>query len=73
MLDDPIPESQNAAQNGIRWLIEATESDLITEPWPIGFYFAKLWYFEKLYPLIFATSTLNRALRLEEDTGSSKT
>jgi squalene-hopene/tetraprenyl-beta-curcumene cyclase len=22
-------------------------------PSPIGFYFAKLWYFEKLYPLIF--------------------
>ncbi|MDB4386074.1 squalene--hopene cyclase [bacterium] len=72
MLDDPHPDSQNAAQSGIRWLLEATESNLITEPWPIGFYFAKLWYFEKLYPLIFATSALNRALRLEEDGESSK-
>lgn len=72
MLDDPNPDSQNAAQSGIRWLLEATESDLITEPWPIGFYFAKLWYFEKLYPLIFATSTLNRALRFEEDNQSSR-
>ena len=72
MLDDPNPDSQNAAQNGIRWLLEATESDLITEPWPIGFYFAKLWYFEKLYPLIFATSTLNRALQFEEDNQNSK-
>ena len=71
MLDDPNLESQNAAQNGIRWLLEATESDLITEPWPIGFYFAKLWYFEKLYPLIFATSALNRALQLYEDTDRS--
>ncbi|MDC0294381.1 hypothetical protein OAK98_03200, partial [Mariniblastus sp.] len=70
--DDPHPDSQNAAQSGIRWLLEATESNLITEPWPIGFYFAKLWYFEKLYPLIFATSALNRALRLEEDGESSK-
>ncbi|MGB1928685.1 MAG: prenyltransferase/squalene oxidase repeat-containing protein [Mariniblastus sp.] len=73
MLDDPNPESQNAAQNGVRWLLEATESNLITEAWPIGFYFAKLWYFEKLYPLIFATSTLNRALRFQEDNESSKT
>ena len=73
MLDDPNPESQNAAQNGIRWLLEATEANLITEAWPIGFYFAKLWYFEKLYPLIFATSTLNRALRFQEDNESYKT
>jgi squalene-hopene/tetraprenyl-beta-curcumene cyclase len=73
MLDDPSPESQSAAQNGIDWLLEATEANLITEPWPIGFYFAKLWYFEKLYPLIFATSTLNRALRFQEDNEISKT
>ena len=73
MLDDPNPDSQNAAQNGIRWLLEATELNLITESWPIGFYFAKLWYFEKLYPLIFATSTLNRALRLQEEHESSTT
>jgi len=73
MLDDPSPESQSAAQNGIDWLLEATEANLITEAWPIGFYFAKLWYFEKLYPLIFATSTLNRALRFQEDNEISKT
>jgi hypothetical protein len=33
------------------------------EPAPIGFYFAKLWYFERLYPLIFAVSCLRRAVR----------
>ncbi len=27
---------------------------------PIGFYFAKLWYFERLYPLIFASAALER-------------
>jgi squalene-hopene/tetraprenyl-beta-curcumene cyclase len=27
---------------------------------PIGLYFARLWYFERLYPLIFATSALGR-------------
>lgn len=29
-------------------------------PAPIGLYFARLWYYEKLYPLIFATSALGR-------------
>ena len=28
---------------------------------PIGFYFARLWYFEKLYPLIFTVAALRRA------------
>ncbi len=30
------------------------------KPAPIGFYFAKLWYFERLYPLIFASAALER-------------
>jgi squalene-hopene/tetraprenyl-beta-curcumene cyclase len=29
--------------------------------WPIGFYFAKLWYYEKLYPTIFSVAALGRA------------
>ena len=29
-------------------------------PAPIGLYFAKLWYYEKLYPLIFAAGGLAR-------------
>jgi squalene-hopene/tetraprenyl-beta-curcumene cyclase len=33
------------------------------EPSPIGLYFAKLWYYEKLYPLIFTVSALGQALR----------
>ena len=33
----------------------------IREPSPIGFYFAKLWYYEKLYPLIFAAEAFRRA------------
>ena len=35
-------------------LLESAEA----APAPIGLYFARLWYFEKLYPLIFATSAL---------------
>ena len=33
------------------------------DPAPIGFYFAKLWYYEKLYPLVFAVAALGQAIR----------
>jgi squalene-hopene/tetraprenyl-beta-curcumene cyclase len=71
--DEPTDESTNgpnsgdnlqpALQNGLRWLVEKTESGGIAEDSPIGFYFAKLWYHERLYPLIFAASALGRATR----------
>jgi squalene-hopene/tetraprenyl-beta-curcumene cyclase len=48
-------------QRGIQWLISAVESGRFREPSPIGFYFAKLWYFEKLYPIIFTVAALGRA------------
>lgn len=49
---------------GARWLCEQVERAGWEEPAPIGFYFAKLWYFEKLYPLIFATGALTQLSRL---------
>ena len=67
LLDDSDPDSQAAAQRGVQWLITAVESGCIEDSWPIGFYFAKLWYFEKLYPLIFATSALGKAMQLKTD------
>lgn len=53
--------SQQAAQAGVDWLIRATEANCIDHYSPIGFYFAKLWYYEKSYPLIFAAAALSRA------------
>jgi squalene-hopene/tetraprenyl-beta-curcumene cyclase len=50
-------------EDGLRWLVEAVESGRFREPSPIGFYFARLWYYEKLYPLIFTVAALSRALR----------
>lgn len=52
-----------AVQKGVAWLVDAVESGRFREPSPIGFYFAKLWYFEKLYPLIFTVAALGRATR----------
>lgn len=46
---------------GIAWLEQAVAAGAWREPSPIGFYFAKLWYFEKLYPLVFCTGALRRA------------
>ena len=48
---------------GINWLIAAVESGEAEKPQPIGFYFAKLWYYEDLYPLIFTVSALHSACR----------
>ena len=43
--------------------IEQVEAGGLHNPTPIGFYFAKLWYFEKLYPIIFTVAALGRALQ----------
>jgi squalene-hopene/tetraprenyl-beta-curcumene cyclase len=53
-----------AVERGTRWLVERVESGAWREPAPIGFYFAKLWYYERLYPLIFACSALGRVAAL---------
>ena len=49
--------------NGVAWLVEQVERGGLSHPSPIGFYFAKLWYFEKLYPIIFTVSALGLARR----------
>jgi squalene-hopene/tetraprenyl-beta-curcumene cyclase len=56
------PEVSQALRRGIDWLQESIESGRWMTPAPIGFYFAKLWYFETLYPLIFTVGALRQAL-----------
>ena len=48
----------------MNWLCRAVEENRLAESSPIGFYFAKLWYYEKLYPLTFSVSALGHASRL---------
>jgi squalene-hopene/tetraprenyl-beta-curcumene cyclase len=52
---------KDAAMRGVTWLVNRVESSAWHEPSPIGFYFAKLWYFERLYPLIFTVGALRAA------------
>jgi squalene-hopene/tetraprenyl-beta-curcumene cyclase len=58
------PQISPVAQAGLCWLFARVESGEFTTTTPIGFYFAKLWYFEELYPVVFCASALGRAARL---------
>jgi squalene-hopene/tetraprenyl-beta-curcumene cyclase len=51
-----------AATRGLAWLLERVEDGTFADASPIGFYFAKLWYFEKLYPILLTVSALRGAL-----------
>ena len=55
-----------AIARGCEWLIDATTNP--HEPAPIGLYFARLWYYEELYPLIFALQGLAAARRVLQPT-----
>ena len=56
-----------AAERGARWLVERVESGAWREAAPIGFYFAKLWYYERLYPLIFTVGALGKFAGVRAD------
>jgi squalene-hopene/tetraprenyl-beta-curcumene cyclase len=45
-------------------LASATRTGTHSPPSPIGFYFANLWYFEKLYPVIYTVAALTRVANL---------
>ena len=50
-----------AVSAGAGWLTKRIESAEWLHPSPIGFYFAKLWYYERLYPMIFTVAALGKA------------
>ena len=52
--------SRAAVARAIVWLVDITREGEDTSPSPIGLYFARLWYYERLYPLIFAADALVR-------------
>ena len=52
-----------AALQGLTWLVDAVEANRHQESSPIGLSFARLWYYEKLYPLIFSVAALGQAAR----------
>lgn len=60
-----IPQAESAVRRGAAWLSPRVDDGSVADPAPIGFYFAKLWYFEQLYPVIFATAAIRRVSRLQ--------
>jgi squalene-hopene/tetraprenyl-beta-curcumene cyclase len=62
--------AEDAAFRGAAWIEKVTRGGTEFTPSPIGFYFAKLWYFERLYPLIFATEALGRWERFSKSSNA---
>ncbi len=57
----PDPALVRAVRKAAAWLARRTEEGERFEAAPIGLYFARLWYSERLYPLLFTVSALERA------------
>ncbi len=62
---DPDPDRSLivAWQRGVEWLLHRMEAGGGQKPSPIGLYFARLWYDEALYPVVFTVAALGRAAR----------
>lgn len=45
---------------GVAFLCQRIHNNEHRNSWPIGFYFAKLWYHEESYPLVFSVAALSR-------------
>ena len=48
----------DAVRRGVSWLLDTTAAGRDFPAAPVGLYFARLWYSEELYPLIFLTGAL---------------
>lgn len=59
-------------QRGRHWLEHATEHDWLDTSWPIGFYFAKLWYHERQYPWIYTLPALKAVSQEVTDTAKTR-
>ena len=63
---------ESAVDRGLPWLVDAVLSDRHRETAPIGFYFAKLWYYENLYPMIFSVAALGPAVHRRGERGTHR-
>ncbi len=53
--------SRDALLKGVAWLLQATKGGTHFPASPIGLYFARLWYHEQLYPIIWTLQALTTA------------
>ena len=73
LADTSSSRSQQPVTKGLAWIIECVQKGRFRENSVVGFYFAKLWYHEKLYPLTFTVSALGKAQQLIDDDGELNT
>jgi squalene-hopene/tetraprenyl-beta-curcumene cyclase len=63
----PLMEStqsfSRAIANGLAWLASSVEQDAHRHGAVVGFYFTRLWYHDRLLPLVFAEGALSGAVR----------
>ena len=59
----PTSVYAQAVSKGLTWLADAVEQDRHRRPAVIGCCFPRLWYHERLYPLLFAAGALSRRVR----------
>ena len=52
----------DSIMRGVNWLCDSIQQEHHLVSQPIGFYFARLWYHEKMYPLVFSLGALNKGL-----------
>lgn len=57
-----VPSATDACRRGLDWLTARVANGTHGQTAPIGLYFAKLWYFERLYPKIFTVAALSQSL-----------
>ncbi len=70
LADVPGSESARVARDrGCAWLLTRIREGGLDKPAPIGLYFAKLWYAEKVYPALWTVSALGRILAVADKTG----
>lgn len=63
LCDNKGMENYPGLEKAIDWLCRRVEENSHIECSPIGFYFSKLWYYEKLYPRIMTVSALAHVCR----------
>lgn len=57
------PDESRAYARGLAALATAVREGRHRTASPIGLYFARLWYYERMYPIVFALEAIGRALR----------
>jgi squalene-hopene/tetraprenyl-beta-curcumene cyclase len=54
----PSPQAAAAIVPALRWLVARTDAGRNWPAAPLGLYFARLWYYEELYPILFSVEAL---------------